>query len=272
MPPKNSTPGSDQLTRGAQAEQSSHADQAGRAPEKLAKAPSTERAQAFRKRLAEGSMTRWEIMGSEKTRDQVRAIAKIEGLSAGLAAEALLSLGIEAYHRSPAENEVLTTGDAVLGEPLVRPHESMSRPVGASGAVASTASAGPSGAAIASSGFNMMGASFGAASPSGRMGMFDEHVESDRRAFFSSVIPPVLDTPTESHALVVRSSFRTPEEHQAVLSKSGTSPHASHAGVSGIKKLAAYSSRPSVDAATKALDNFFDRAQKRKSGGNEEKE
>jgi hypothetical protein len=59
--------------------------------------PSTERAKAFRDRLEKTSVTRWEIFANEATKNRVRDIARLENLTAGVAAEALLELGIEAY-------------------------------------------------------------------------------------------------------------------------------------------------------------------------------
>ena len=58
---------------------------------------STDRARAFRDRLEQTSVTRWEIFVSEVTKDRVREIARLENLTAGVAAEALLELGVEAY-------------------------------------------------------------------------------------------------------------------------------------------------------------------------------
>ena len=55
--------------------------------------PSTERAKAFRDRLEQTSVTRWEIFASEATKNRVRDIARLENLTAGVAAEALLELG-----------------------------------------------------------------------------------------------------------------------------------------------------------------------------------
>ena len=57
----------------------------------------TKRAKAFRERLGSSDLSRWEIYTSESTKNKVRAIAKVEGLTAGVAAEALLRLGIDAY-------------------------------------------------------------------------------------------------------------------------------------------------------------------------------
>lgn len=64
-------------------------------------ASNTKRSKAFRDRLAETSLTRWEIVASEETKDNVRKIARIEGLTPGVAADALLGLGIEAYLNTP---------------------------------------------------------------------------------------------------------------------------------------------------------------------------
>ena len=57
----------------------------------------TKRAKAFRERLGSSDLSRWEIYTSESTKNEVRVIAKAEGLTAGVAAEALLRLGIDAY-------------------------------------------------------------------------------------------------------------------------------------------------------------------------------
>jgi hypothetical protein len=74
-------------------------------------APSSERAKAFRDRLGEMELTRWEIVASEETKLKVRTIANAEGLTSGVAAEALLQLGIEAYDalRRPVASAALAT-------------------------------------------------------------------------------------------------------------------------------------------------------------------
>ena len=81
-------------------------------------APSSERAKAFRDRLDQMELTRWEIVASEETRLKVRSIASDEGLTAGVAAEALLQLGIEAYDalQRPTWVDVQEQG---LGEPSI---------------------------------------------------------------------------------------------------------------------------------------------------------
>lgn len=64
--------------------------------------PSTDRSKAFRKKLQESpaALERWEIVASRDTKARVRAISLVEGLTPGVAAEALLGLGIEAYASS----------------------------------------------------------------------------------------------------------------------------------------------------------------------------
>lgn len=82
-------------------------------------APSTERTKAFRKKLQESpaALTRWEIVASSETKARVRTISAIEGLTAGVAAEALIGLGIEAYASSQGFD--LTTLDR-LADPEQR--------------------------------------------------------------------------------------------------------------------------------------------------------
>jgi len=60
-------------------------------------AGATKRAKLFRERHALTDVKRWEIYTTEAIKSEVRDIAKQEGLSAGVAAEALLRLGIETY-------------------------------------------------------------------------------------------------------------------------------------------------------------------------------
>ena len=57
----------------------------------------TRRAKEFRERQALTDVKRWEIYTTDAIKSEVRDIAKQEGLSAGVAAEALLRLGIETY-------------------------------------------------------------------------------------------------------------------------------------------------------------------------------
>ena len=55
----------------------------------------------FRGKLATEDLKRYELYVSSQTRSDIKHIAKIEGLSGGVAAEALIKLGIESYHRHP---------------------------------------------------------------------------------------------------------------------------------------------------------------------------
>lgn len=64
---------------------------------------STERAKQFRQRLASDQLRRWEIFVSDKTREEVKDIAKIEDLSPGIAAQSLLALGVETYKQRQIE-------------------------------------------------------------------------------------------------------------------------------------------------------------------------
>ena len=77
----------------------------------------TKRAKAFRERLGSSDLSRWEIYTSESTKNKVREIAKAEGLTAGVAAEALLRLGIDAYRAagSPAKTPAVTKDRASFG-------------------------------------------------------------------------------------------------------------------------------------------------------------
>lgn len=77
----------------------------------------TKRAKAFRERLGSSDLSRWEIYTSESTKNKVRAIAKVEGLTAGVAAEALLRLGIDAYRAagSAAKAPVVKKQSTSLG-------------------------------------------------------------------------------------------------------------------------------------------------------------
>lgn len=75
---------------------------------------STERAKQFRQRLADDQLRRWEIFVSDKTRDEVKEIAKIEGISPGITAQSLLALGVESYKQHQAG---ATTARHVVSEP-----------------------------------------------------------------------------------------------------------------------------------------------------------
>lgn len=66
----------------------------------------------FRGKLATEDLKRYELYVSSQTRSDIKHIAKIEGLSSGVAAEALIKLGIESYHRHP-----VLPGAAVSAEP-----------------------------------------------------------------------------------------------------------------------------------------------------------
>ena len=57
----------------------------------------TKRAKQLRERLASTDVKRWEIFTTEAIKSKVREIANKEALSVGVAAEALLRLGIETY-------------------------------------------------------------------------------------------------------------------------------------------------------------------------------
>lgn len=59
--------------------------------------PKTKRVKNFRERLADASLSRYEIYASDDTKKAIREIAKAEELSTGVAAEALIQLGIEQY-------------------------------------------------------------------------------------------------------------------------------------------------------------------------------
>ena len=75
-----------------------------------ANSPSTDRARAFRDRLEQTSLTRWEIFVTEVTKSRVREIARLENLTAGVAAEALLELGVEAYVAGMASSPSASVG------------------------------------------------------------------------------------------------------------------------------------------------------------------
>lgn len=248
--------------------------------QKTSKAPSTERAEAFRKRLAEGSMTRWEIMASDKTRAEVRAIARIEGMSPGLAAEALLSLGVEAYHRSPSEEEMLPERPQIhaAAVPLgVNAAVVSGVPVSlGSGAYGLSGVAGSRGAdfsPIASA--HCFFAQAGSHADSSLLDQFDQQVMRDGE-------PKTLASSLKDHgALVVKSSMRTLQANQSI-SATLISTHPI-TNSSGLKKLASYSSRPTVETSKnqaiqsnpgtdKTMSAFFDKAKKRNKGGGEQKE
>lgn len=55
------------------------------------------RVSIFREKLAESDLSRYEIYASSATKKSVREIAKIENISPGVAAEALLQYAINAY-------------------------------------------------------------------------------------------------------------------------------------------------------------------------------
>lgn len=57
----------------------------------------TRRAKEFRVRLAASDIKRWEVYTTDGVKKRVRGIAASEGLSAGVACEALLNLGIATY-------------------------------------------------------------------------------------------------------------------------------------------------------------------------------
>lgn len=79
---------------------------------------STKRATAFRDRLGGQGIKRWEIFASEQTRASVREIAAAENLSAGVAAEALLSLGIEAYRSTNPTPQAASAAPGAAAQPL----------------------------------------------------------------------------------------------------------------------------------------------------------
>lgn len=75
----------------------------------------TKRAKAFRERLGSSDLNRWEIYTSESIKNQVRGIAKSEGLSSGVAAEALLRLGIEAYRATENSSSATAPASNLVG-------------------------------------------------------------------------------------------------------------------------------------------------------------
>lgn len=68
--------------------------------------PDTARVQLFRDKLAEADLTRYEIYASSQTKADIRDIARQEGLSTGVAAEALLKLGIAQYRQRQSRTPV----------------------------------------------------------------------------------------------------------------------------------------------------------------------
>jgi hypothetical protein len=61
-----------------------------------------ERVSTFRQKLATDDLKRYEVYVSSTTRQGIKDIAALEGISAGVAGEALLKLGIESYHKQSA--------------------------------------------------------------------------------------------------------------------------------------------------------------------------
>ena len=57
----------------------------------------TSRTRAYRDRLVKDDLSRFEICTTARIKEQVRKIAQQEGLTKGVAAEALLALGIASY-------------------------------------------------------------------------------------------------------------------------------------------------------------------------------
>lgn len=64
---------------------------------------STERTKEFRAKLAASDTKRWELLTTSAISKEVRRIAKSEGMTASVAAEALLNLGIETYLATRSE-------------------------------------------------------------------------------------------------------------------------------------------------------------------------
>ena len=60
--------------------------------------PANLRVSNFRDKLASEDLKRYELYISSSTRSAIKEIAKLEHLSSGVAAEALIKLGIESYH------------------------------------------------------------------------------------------------------------------------------------------------------------------------------
>lgn len=60
-----------------------------------------DRVSQFRDKLRTDNLRRYEIYLSDSTRAEIKQIAHLEGVTAGVAAESLLKLGIERYHQSP---------------------------------------------------------------------------------------------------------------------------------------------------------------------------
>jgi hypothetical protein len=65
------------------------------------------RVSSFREKLATEGLKRYEVYVSDKTKKSIKSIARQEEISTGVAAEALLKLGIEAYERLSSPQAVV---------------------------------------------------------------------------------------------------------------------------------------------------------------------
>ena len=88
----------------------------------------TKRAKAFRERLGSSDLSRWEIYTSEFIKNEVRSIAKSEGLTSGVAAEALLRLGIDAYKIAGTDSATARASGAKVVRPSARRGKNSSAP------------------------------------------------------------------------------------------------------------------------------------------------
>lgn len=78
----------------------------------------TDRAADFRDKLAAEGLKRYELYVSDATRREIKEIAAREGVTTGVAAEALLKLGIESYHARAQTDAPQFLAEAVAAGPV----------------------------------------------------------------------------------------------------------------------------------------------------------
>lgn len=237
---------------------------------------STARASTFRDRLALVDLKRWEIYVSEDTKNQVRSIAKDEQLTAGIAAESLLVLGIESYINTKKANEAqdaMLAFQSAMADPTLRNtligtitgqpqsqavsqslQDSPSQTIGAS-----LSQANPS---ISSHTFMDFISGASSSSMSGSNGSEGlGAVRSNLTMDCSKIFGPVIGPGTK---------MRSVDENEAIL-KASAPVRSSHLESDPFerKSLSTYSSRPAKEAVPERTDSnpmqsFFERAKNRK--------
>ena len=86
-----------------------------------------DRVSEFRSKLAGSDLTRYEIYITSGLKKDIKGIAKEEGLSTGVAAEALLKLGVEQYYQQQSQSKKDLHLGGALETPVFSSNESFAQ-------------------------------------------------------------------------------------------------------------------------------------------------